>query len=209
MRGTVCYYFVVRVSVGSRFTQSSTLIGAIDQGTSSSRFLLFDTTTGRLVGKHQVHCACAWAEKRPCSPFVMITVTASLNPKITHVHFDRSVTNVSTTGLGRTRSKCTAVNGGRLYRRSVPSAARRWIQCGASERCRHFESTRFAATYPHAGASSAESIVMWDANTGECLADCVVWLDARTADLAQQFIERTPTKDKMHFRCARAHHVCE
>jgi glycerol kinase len=41
---------------------------------------------------------------------------------------------------------------------------------------------------------------MWDAKTGACLADCVVWLDARTADLAHQFIDRTPTKDAMHFR---------
>lgn len=84
-------------------------------------------------------------QRRGVFPFVKITMTTPLNPNTAHAPLDRSVANMPTTGLGRTRSKCTAVDGGRVYRRSVPSAARVWMQCGASERCRHHESQRFVA----------------------------------------------------------------
>lgn len=41
---------------------------------------------------------------------------------------------------------------------------------------------------------------MWDKVTGEPLFNAIVWLDARTADLAEEFTKKTPTNDKDYFR---------
>ncbi len=55
----ICRHFVAHVGDKiskslSFLVQTMVLLGAIDQGTSSSRFLVFDADSGQIVAFHQV-----------------------------------------------------------------------------------------------------------------------------------------------------------
>ena len=57
-------------STSTTSTSSTSLVGAIDQGTSSSRFLVFDLSTSTVVAEHQMeikteHPHEGWAEQDP------------------------------------------------------------------------------------------------------------------------------------------------
>ena len=45
-----------------------------------------------------------------------------------------------------------------------------------------------------------ETTIVWDKLTGRPLHNGIVWLDNRTADIAADMIQRTPTKDKDYYR---------
>lgn len=42
--------------------------------------------------------------------------------------------------------------------------------------------------------------MVWDKITGEPLFNAIVWLDARTADLAIELTKKTPNNDKEYFK---------
>jgi glycerol kinase len=49
-------------------------------------------------------------------------------------------------------------------------------------------------------ANQRETSLVWDKSTGEPLHNAIVWLDTRTSELAKEYIEKTPNKDKDHFK---------
>uniref|UniRef100_A0A915CUI5 glycerol kinase n=1 Tax=Ditylenchus dipsaci TaxID=166011 RepID=A0A915CUI5_9BILA len=105
------------------------LIGAIDQGTSSARFHIFESRTGKLDSSHQI-------------------VVDQLYP-----------------------------------------------QSGA---CKDLKSP--ADQIQAIGiANQRETTIVWDKISGKPLYNAIVWLDTRTTELADEFIQKTPTKNKNYF----------
>ena len=141
----------------------TSLVAAIDLGTSSTRVLLFDAVTGRALLQHQIEVdaivpRAGWAEVAPRK--MLDTTITCIDAVCAQLHsIGRTVVDI----------KCVGITN----HRGTP--------------------------YPNNCAFIEESIVAWSASTGAPLANCVLWLDARTAELADTFVARTPTKDKAHF----------
>lgn len=124
------------------------LVGAIDQGTSSTRFLVFESGSGKLVASHQisvtqVYPKPGWVEMEPNKLFEStMECIENTCPKLNSTHHIKAI------GI----------------------------------------------------ANQRETVVVWDKFTGEPLYNAIVWLDTRTADLADAYIKGTPTQSKDHFK---------
>ncbi|KAI6649283.1 hypothetical protein LOD99_11650 [Oopsacas minuta] len=119
------------------------LIGAIDQGTSSSKFLLFDPTDGRVVASHQIdlHHKCpheGWFEQDPGD------IIGSVQNCIIEVLGKEGISKEIVKTIGITNQR--------------------------------------------------ETTILWDKTTGRPLGPAIVWCDSRTADLAEQYIQKTKSK---------------
>uniref|UniRef100_A0AC35TU99 Glycerol kinase n=1 Tax=Rhabditophanes sp. KR3021 TaxID=114890 RepID=A0AC35TU99_9BILA len=128
------------------------LLAAIDQGTSSSRFLVFDSETGTLVADHQIEVQqifpqAGWVEMNPIEIYdTVIKCIEEVCHKLINLNIDAN--QIKAIGL----------------------------------------------------ANQRETTVVWDKETGLPLANAIVWLDSRTSALAEEFIQKTPTKDKEYFK---------
>ncbi|CAJ0564609.1 unnamed protein product, partial [Mesorhabditis spiculigera] len=128
------------------------LFGAIDQGTSSSRFLVFEAKNGNLIASHQIEVRQqyphpGWVEM--CPKEIYDTVVESIN----QVADQLAEKNIPISDL-----KCVGI------------------------------------------ANQRETSVVWDRVTGEPLHNAIVWLDTRTALLAEESIQHTDTKCQDHFK---------
>ncbi|CAD5211422.1 unnamed protein product [Bursaphelenchus okinawaensis] len=128
------------------------LLGAIDQGTSSSRFLVFESDTGELVCSHQIEVRQqfpnhGWVEMDPKE--ILETCTTSIN---------KCCAKLEAMGISKDEIKSIGV------------------------------------------ANQRETSLVWDKTTGEPLHNAIVWLDTRTAELAEQAVKKTPTQDKDYFK---------
>ena len=122
------------------------LLGAIDQGTSSTRFLVYESDSGELVTSHQIEVRqifpqAGWVEMNPREIFD--TVIACMNRVAENLNsMNIPVSEIVSIGI----------------------------------------------------ANQRETTIVWDKVTGKSLYNAIVWLDTRTAELAQESIDRTPSK---------------
>lgn len=122
------------------------LLGAIDQGTSSTRFLVYESDSGELVTSHQIEVRqifpqAGWVEMNPREIFD--TVIDCINRVAENMNsMNISVSEIVSIGI----------------------------------------------------ANQRETTIVWDRVTGKALYNAIVWLDTRTAELAQESIGRTPSK---------------
>ena len=128
------------------------LIGAIDQGTSSSKFILFDPRDGSVFKSHQIELPhdCpheGWFQQHPGK------IIESVQDCITKVFEQGGVTKEQIKAIGITNQR--------------------------------------------------ETTILWDKMTGRPLGPAIVWCDLRTAQLAEDFIQKTKTKTKNAL-----HHIC-
>ncbi|GMT15824.1 hypothetical protein PFISCL1PPCAC_7121 [Pristionchus fissidentatus] len=127
------------------------LLGAIDQGTSSSRFLVFDLD-GEIVASNQIEVRQifphpGWVEMDPNELInTVLECIAKTCEKLKN--FGISPSEIQSVGI----------------------------------------------------ANQRETIVIWDRDSGHPLYNAIVWLDTRTSQLAQEYIDRTETKSSDHFK---------
>lgn len=129
------------------------LLGAIDQGTSSSRFLIFDSETGDLIVSHQFE-------------------VNQLFPEPGYVEMDPV----------------------QVYQTTVDCIE------GACAKLKSEHGINADQIKAIGLTNQRETIVVWDGNTGKPLYNAIVWLDSRTHELAKEFIQKSPTRDKNHFK---------
>uniref|UniRef100_A0A914XJM1 Probable glycerol kinase n=1 Tax=Plectus sambesii TaxID=2011161 RepID=A0A914XJM1_9BILA len=128
------------------------LIGSIDQGTSSTRFFIFESDTAQVLFHHQIELK----QSFPHNGWV------EMDPK----------------ELLSTTQECIEVTCKKLV-----------------------ESGKSLSDVKAVGVTNQrETSIVWDKVTGEPLFNAIVWLDARTADLAEQLTKKTPNNNKDHFR---------
>lgn len=130
----------------------SNIIGAIDQGTSSSRFLLFSADNGEILASHQVettslHPQKGWCEQDPNE--ILSTVLLCI---------EKVVEKCKSSSIDLSLIKAVGITNQR------------------------------------------ESVVVWDKLNGKPLHPAIIWLDARTTDLVDALIEKTPSRSKMEFQ---------
>ncbi|VDK27211.1 unnamed protein product [Gongylonema pulchrum] len=129
-----------------------TLVGAIDQGTSSSRFLLYQLHPRKIVASHQIEIRQqfphpGWVEIDPDE--ITSTVTACIDQgceKAKHAGF--TIADIKAVGICNQR----------------------------------------------------ETTILWDCETGKALYNAIVWLDSRTTETVDTFIDKTCCKSKEHFK---------
>ncbi|KAL3123165.1 hypothetical protein niasHT_010335 [Heterodera trifolii] len=129
------------------------LLGAIDQGTSSSRFLIFDSENGNLVAGHQLEVQ----QQFPNPGFVEMCPEEI---------FETTVRCIEST--------CEELN-----RRGIDPKK---------------EIKAIGIT------NQRETTIVWDRQTGCHLSNAIVWLDSRTHELCGEYIQKTSTRDKNHFK---------
>ena len=122
------------------------LLGAIDQGTSSTRFLVYESDSGELVTSHQIEVRqifpqAGWVEMNP-----------------------REIFDTVIDCMNRVAENLNSMN--------IPVSE--IVSIGI--------------------ANQRETTIVWDKVTGKSLYNAIVWLDTRTAELAQESIDRTPSK---------------
>lgn len=124
------------------------LVGAVDQGTSSTRFLVFASKTAELLTYHQVEIQQfypkeGWVEEDPKE--IMQTVVTCIEKTIENLrNLDLDPADIQAIGVTNQR----------------------------------------------------ETTILWDKVTGQPLHNAIVWLDTRTTDTVQMFIQKTPGKNK-------------
>ncbi|KAI1720201.1 glycerol kinase [Ditylenchus destructor] len=128
------------------------LLGAIDQGTSSSRFLIFERKTCELVASHQIEVQqqfpqSGWVEMDPEE--IYSTVMECI---------EKACEKLTARGISTDQIKAIGI------------------------------------------ANQRETTVVWDKITGKPLHNAIVWLDSRTAGLAEEYINKTPTRHKDQFK---------
>uniref|UniRef100_A0A183BY31 Probable glycerol kinase n=1 Tax=Globodera pallida TaxID=36090 RepID=A0A183BY31_GLOPA len=129
------------------------LLGAIDQGTSSSRFLVFDSDNGNLVAGHQLE-----VRQQFSSPGYVEMCPEEI--------FETTV-------------RCIEITCAELHRRGIePKKAIKAIGI----------------------TNQRETTIVWDKETGQHLSNAIVWLDCRTHELCDEYVQKTPTLDKNHFK---------
>ncbi|KAK0395104.1 hypothetical protein QR680_001119 [Steinernema hermaphroditum] len=128
------------------------LLGAIDQGTSSSRFLVFEADTGELVVSHQIEVRQLFPE----AGWVEMDAMELYNTVVECI--EKACEELESIGIGMEEVKAIGI------------------------------------------ANQRETAVAWDKVTGRPLCHAIVWLDTRTSELAQEYIDKTPTKNKDYFK---------
>ncbi|TNN56038.1 Glycerol kinase [Liparis tanakae] len=128
------------------------LVAAIDQGTSSTRFLVFNSKTAELLSHHQVELKQSfpkegWVEEDPKE--ILQSVYECMErtcEKLTQLNID--ISNIKAIGVTNQR----------------------------------------------------ETTVVWDKETGEPLYNAIVWLDLRTQSTVERLINKTPGRNKNHWK---------
>ncbi|MDD9139403.1 MAG: glycerol kinase GlpK [Candidatus Cardinium sp.] len=129
------------------------LLGAIDQGTSSSRFLVFDSKNGSLIAGHQLEVQ----QQFPNPGFVEMCPEE----------------------IFETTVRCIESTCAELIRRGIdPKKTIKAIGI----------------------TNQRETTIVWDRETGRHLSNAIVWSDCRTHELCDEYVQRTPTLDKNHFK---------
>ena len=142
------------------------LVGAIDQGTSSTRFLVYAADTAELITYHQIEVHKiypheGWVEQDPIA--IMKTVHDAIEEVIKKlVALDINPKDI--------KSKL-----GVLFATRVLNNFFRLLAVGL--------------------CNQRESTIVWDKVTGEPLYNSVVWLDNRTTGIVDSFLDGIPGRD--------------
>jgi len=128
------------------------LLGAIDQGTSSSRFICFESDSGTPVADHQIEVKQlfpqpGWVEMDPEE--IYSTVVECI---------EKTCRTLQEMGITLDEIKAVGI------------------------------------------ANQRETTVVWDHVNGKPLYNAIVWLDGRTSDMAEECIQRCPSRDKDYFK---------
>uniref|UniRef100_A0A914D4B0 Probable glycerol kinase n=1 Tax=Acrobeloides nanus TaxID=290746 RepID=A0A914D4B0_9BILA len=128
------------------------LLGAIDQGTSSSRFIVFEADSCSPVADHQIEVKQlfpepGWVEMDPEE--IYSTVVECI---------EKTCTTLQELGITLDELKAVGI------------------------------------------ANQRETTVVWDRESGKPLYNAIVWLDGRTSDLAEECIQRCPSREKDYFK---------
>ena len=170
------------------------LLGAIDQGTSSSRFLAFEADTGELVTSHQVRLLLL---DRYCLSFSRLK-SVNYSPVLDGSRWiqwkswtlSRLVWRL-VLSLCFSLSLSLPANNENLFSTVFfQKVAENLDQMGIS--VNEMKSIGLA--------NQRETTVVWDRETGKPLYNAIVWLDTRTSSLAEESIARTETKSKDFFK---------
>lgn len=141
------------------------LIGAIDQGTSSTRFLVFESGSGQLVASSQIEIKRivpqeGWVEIDPNE------IIKSVNSTISHVCQQLSGSSTIYPNDGGCKQSSDAL---------IDSLAGK-LKCVGI-------------------CNQRESTVVWDSVTGKPLYNVIVWMDNRTKDIVDHMIDALPGRD--------------
>lgn len=152
--------------------QYDDLIGAIDQGTSSTRFLVFERGTGRLVASSQLEIKRitpreGWVEIDPNS--IMSSVYATMANVHDQLLAKQHQLNLSPADQ-QPRPCDSSLMGGQMLLKCIGICNQR------------------------------ESAVVWDAKTGQPLYNVIVWMDNRTKDIVDDMINSIPGRDFNHLK---------
>jgi glycerol kinase len=157
-------------SLGEPEPQYGDLIGAIDQGTSSTRFLAFEKGTGRLVASSQIEIKRltpreGWVEIDPNAIMSSVYATmANVHDQLLAKQHQLTTTATTTDDFGNHPS-VVASNNQLLLLKCIGICNQR------------------------------ESAVVWDATTGQPLYNVIVWMDNRTKDIVDDMIDSIPGRD--------------
>lgn len=157
------------------------LIGAIDQGTSSTRFLVFEKGTGRLVASSQLEIKRitpreGWVEIDP--NVIMSSVYATM----ANVH-DQLLAKLNQLNLEPSQQ--------------VPS----FLMNNSAGAGANFELSSTQMLLKCIGiCNQRESAVVWDSKTGQPLYNVIVWMDNRTKDIVDSMIDSIPGRDFNHLK---------
>lgn len=148
-----------------RSSYTNQLIGAIDQGTSSTRFLVFENGTGRLLASSQIEVKRivpqeGWVEMDPNA--IMGSVNQTIENVCRKLALDAS----------RSPSPADSEGGKPIDENQIISQIRCIGIC-----------------------NQRESAVVWDSVTGKALYNVIVWMDNRTKDIVDKMIDSTPGRD--------------
>lgn len=165
----------------SRPSPDQQLIGAIDQGTSSTRFLVFERGTGQLVASSQIEMK----RLTPCEGWVEMdpnVIMSSVYATMANVH-DQLLSRQQTEQLTRAHAGPNHHNHNHHHHHH------------------HHQPDGLPLTPPPAPlnqlscigiCNQRESTVVWDAKTGQPLYNVIVWMDNRTKDIVDEMISSTP-----------------
>jgi glycerol kinase len=143
------------------------LIGAIDQGTSSTRFLVFEQGTGRLVASSQIEM------KR-------------LTPREGWVEIDPNVLMSSVYAtMANVHDQLLAAGGRQPANDGIDSSIE--LNTNANNKAIQLECIGIC--------NQRESTVVWDSITGQPLYNVIVWMDNRTKDIVDKMIDSVPGRD--------------
>uniref|UniRef100_A0A915PKF9 Probable glycerol kinase n=1 Tax=Setaria digitata TaxID=48799 RepID=A0A915PKF9_9BILA len=128
------------------------LIGAIDQSTSSTRFMIYQLNSRKVITSHQIEIKQffpypGWVELDP-EEILATTIKC----------IDECCGNIKKAGFDINDIKAIGI------------------------------------------CNQRETTILWDCETGNALYNAICWLDNRTIDLANLFIEKTSSKSKEEFR---------
>lgn len=204
------------MSKSARQTASNTsskvnLIGAIDQGTSSTRFLVFENNSGKLVASSQIEVkrivpAEGWVEMDPKS------IISTVNMTIADVYRQLSRQQDKPQASNQQQQPQTQVapsvnsNVSTIAKPSNDNNSRssEKFQCENSNQntksdnpntCTPQSKYSFDQISCIGICNQRESTVVWDKHTGEPLYNVIVWLDNRTKDIVDEMIDLTPGRD--------------
>lgn len=147
------------------------LIGAIDQGTSSTRFLVFENGTGQLVASSQIEIQRiipkeGWVEIDPAG--IMDSVYSTIESAHQQLSENYNLTTTAAAAANATPDDSLM----------TPSSAIDSVKLECIGICNQREST-----------------VVWDAISGQPLYNVILWMDNRTKDLVDNMIDSTPGRD--------------
>lgn len=142
------------------------LVGAIDQGTSSTRFLVFAANSGELITYHQIEVSKiypneGWVEQDPNQ------IVQTVHDAIAEVMKKLKALDIDAADI---KSKCS----------------KKWIVLLEANR---------ELDLAIGLCNQRESTVVWDKITGEPLYNSIVWLDNRTTGIVDGFLDAIPGRD--------------
>uniref|UniRef100_T1IIH9 Probable glycerol kinase n=1 Tax=Strigamia maritima TaxID=126957 RepID=T1IIH9_STRMM len=131
------------------------LVGAIDQGTSSTRFMVFDSSSLDVVASHQVSVLPIY----PQDGWVEVDPEQILQTVYTCI--EETVKKLNAKGIDGREIAAVGISNQR------------------------------------------ETTVLWEKSTGKPLHNAIVWLDTRTTEAVDMFIQQTPgqNKDYLQYKC--------
>lgn len=158
--------------------QQIELIGAIDQGTSSTRFLVFENGTGQLVASSQVEVKRivpkeGWVEMDPMA--IMNSVYDTINEVAIKLQ-QQPVGCKRSNNLAANMTHPSSLDGDRQPSPVIPLKDITQLKCIGI-------------------CNQRESTLVWDAITGRPLYNAIVWMDNRTKDLVDDMIDLVPGRD--------------
>lgn len=168
-----------QVTNGTCPSHQGPLIGAIDQGTSSTRFLVFEQGTGQLVASSQIPIKRltpreGWVEMDP--NVIMSSVYATM----ANVHDQLKAKEPPPLVNDSSDDEINNNNNNNSDSDSNP-ITRPLLTCIGI-------------------CNQRESTVVWDSKTGKPLYNVIVWMDNRTKDIVDDMIDSIPSRDFNHLK---------